>query len=135
MPSPRSQQILQITPKHTDHLKNLGSDVDLYGKQTPSPEHLSSQIPAQSWVWHYLTKIEPKSWISALAGCAEAAASRNGFVQQLCSREAAEQRCTGGAGHSSEHMELTGEPRAPGTGSLPAQGHIVHKAANLLQNI
>ncbi|RMC12475.1 hypothetical protein DUI87_09992 [Hirundo rustica rustica] len=35
-----------ITPKYTDHPKNLGSDLDLYGKQTPSPEDLSSRIPA-----------------------------------------------------------------------------------------
>lgn len=46
MPSPTSQQILQIAPKHTDHLKNFGSDLDLYGKQTISPEDLCSQIPA-----------------------------------------------------------------------------------------
>lgn len=44
------------------------------------------------------SQVQTKNWISALPGCAEAAASRNEFVQQLCSREPAEQRYTSGAG-------------------------------------
>lgn len=46
MPSPTSWEILQVANKHIDHLKNFGSDFYLYEKQTPSPEDLSSWIPA-----------------------------------------------------------------------------------------
>lgn len=79
----------------------------------------------QSWVWHCLTKIQTKNWNSALPGCAEAAASRNEFVQQLCSREPAEQQ------HTEPHRRATGTwHRQP---SCPR--HISHKAAELFQSI
>lgn len=52
----------------------------------------------QSWVWHCLTKIQTKSWISALPGCAEVVASRDDFIQQLCSHKPAEQHYTSRAG-------------------------------------